>query len=68
MTTEREVADMVQTWDTAQVMAALECTVRGSWLARVFADELAARGVGLKGQWIGFPAARRLWVGASGRG
>lgn len=57
------IRDELQTWNTHDLIDMIACVRRETWLAEVVRNELAARGVDHKGNWCGFPQARKIWRG-----
>jgi len=53
----------IQLWDT-QVLLLAHDQVREGAMATVIKKELAARGVGRDGKWVGFESAQFVWATA----
>ena len=51
----------IRQWDTDAILASIDCTRPGTWLAAVLRAEMANRGLGATGEWVGFPRAAVIW-------
>lgn len=58
---QRSIGEELQTWQAEDLIPALACVRPDTWLAELIRNELRNRGLGHKGEWVGYEQASRIW-------
>jgi hypothetical protein len=59
--TRKRVREQVQTWDVSMIRWAMADVDYNSALGTVLRDEMISRGIGDRGEWVGFERASDFW-------